>query len=85
MPVSGGHVADFASKFMRALDVDATMGELFNIPSGRVTGLVLANFSSAPVWAGFAVRGTCVACGERDSTPGGFRLALVLLELRFAI
>ena len=31
------------------------------------------------------MRGTCVACGERGSTPGGFRLVLVLLELRFAI
>ena len=31
------------------------------------------------------MRGTCAACGERGSTPGGFRLVLVLLELRFAI
>ena len=31
------------------------------------------------------MRGTCVACGERGSTPGSFRLVLVLLELRFAI
>ena len=49
MPVSGGHVADFASKFMRALDVDATTGGPINVSSGRVTGLVLANFLSAPV------------------------------------
>ena len=48
MPVSGGHVADFASKFMRALDVDATTGGLTNVSSGRVTGLVLANFA-API------------------------------------
>ena len=49
MPVSGGHVADFASKFMRALDVDATTGGLTNVSSGRVTGLVLAIFLSAPI------------------------------------
>ena len=84
MPVSGGPVTDFASKFMRALDVDATMGGPINVPSGRVTGLVLANFA-APVWAGFAAHSTYVACGERGSTPGGFRRTLVLLELRFAI
>ena len=49
VPVSGGPVADFASKFMRALDVDATTGGPINVSSGRVTGLVLANFLSAPV------------------------------------
>ena len=48
MPVSGGHVADFASKFMRALDVDATTGGPINVSSGRVTGFVLANFA-API------------------------------------
>ena len=31
------------------------------------------------------MRSTCVACDERGSTSGGFRLVLVLLELRFAI
>ena len=49
MPVSGGPVTDFASKFMRALDVDATAGGPINVSSGRVTGLVLAIFLSAPV------------------------------------
>ena len=49
MPVSGGPVVDFTPKLMRGLDVDATMGGPTNIPSGRVTGLVLANFLSAPV------------------------------------
>ena len=41
-------MADFASKFMRALDVDATTGGPINVSSGRVTGLVLANFA-API------------------------------------
>ena len=49
MLVSGGSVADFAPDFVRGLDVDATMGGPTNIPSGRVTGLVLANFLSAPL------------------------------------
>ena len=49
MPFSGGAVADFAPDFVRGLDVDATMGGPTNIPSGRVTGLVLANFLSAPL------------------------------------
>ena len=73
-------MADFAPNFVRALDVDATAGGAMNFPRG----LLLANFA-APVWAGFAARSTCVACGERGSTPEGFRLVLVLLELRFAI
>ena len=49
VPFSWGPVADFASKFMRALDVDATTGGPINVSSGRVTGLVLAIFLSAPV------------------------------------
>ena len=49
MPFSGGSVADFAPDFVRGLDVDATVGGPTNIPSGRVTGLVLANFLSAPL------------------------------------
>ena len=48
MPFSGGAVADFASKFMRALDVDATTGGAMNFPPGCITGLVLVNFA-APV------------------------------------
>ena len=49
MPVLGGPVVDFTPKLMRGLDVDVTMGGPINVSSGRVTGLVLANFSSAPV------------------------------------
>ena len=48
MPVSEGHVADFTSKFMRALDVDATTGGAMDFPPGCITGLVLVNFA-APV------------------------------------
>ena len=48
MPVSGGHVADFAPNFVRALDVDATTSRPINVSSGRATGLVLANFA-API------------------------------------
>ena len=84
MPFSGGAVADFASKFMRALDVDATTGGAMNFPPGCITGLVLVNFA-APVRAGFAARSTSAACGERGFIPGGFRMALALLELHFAI
>ena len=49
VPFSGGPGADFAPNFVRALDVDATADGPINVSSGRVTGLVLANFLSAPV------------------------------------